>query len=223
MIWRFGIAVVLAAALSLFALNAPHAQFNGCQAGFCSPPRSCSPVSPPAGGIFDSTNLSGSGPTGGALVTSNVTSPDCTVDASTFTEDSSTGQHLILPNNGEITHTFAAASATVTLYFKRGSGTRNELLTMFNSGFSAQTNVIINPATCAIAQVAFTSFAAATATATPTAVGTFCKTTLNTSTVTDTGVWIEAASCTGATGASCSYAGDGASTMIYWGLGLTTP
>lgn len=40
MMWRIALAVWLMAALSLFALNAPQAQFNGCQAGFCSPPSS---------------------------------------------------------------------------------------------------------------------------------------------------------------------------------------
>jgi hypothetical protein len=38
MMWRAALAAFLTAALSLFALNAPHAQFNGCSAGFCSPP-----------------------------------------------------------------------------------------------------------------------------------------------------------------------------------------
>jgi hypothetical protein len=37
MMWRVALAVWLTAALSLFALNAPQAQFNGCAAGFCSP------------------------------------------------------------------------------------------------------------------------------------------------------------------------------------------
>jgi hypothetical protein len=40
MMWRVALAVWLTAALSLFAFNAPRAQFNGCQAGFCSPPSS---------------------------------------------------------------------------------------------------------------------------------------------------------------------------------------
>jgi hypothetical protein len=38
MMWRISLAAFLTAALSLFALNAAHAQFNGCSAGFCSPP-----------------------------------------------------------------------------------------------------------------------------------------------------------------------------------------
>src|ERR1700675_469561 len=38
MIWRVALAAFLTATLSLFAFNAPHAQFNGCPAGFCSPP-----------------------------------------------------------------------------------------------------------------------------------------------------------------------------------------
>src|ERR1700676_927047 len=38
MIWRVVLAAFLTAALSLFAFNAPRAQFNGCPAGFCSPP-----------------------------------------------------------------------------------------------------------------------------------------------------------------------------------------
>jgi hypothetical protein len=38
MMWRLALAVLLTATLSLFALNAPRAQFNGCTAGFCSPP-----------------------------------------------------------------------------------------------------------------------------------------------------------------------------------------
>jgi hypothetical protein len=37
MTWRIALAVWLMGALSLFALNAPRAQFNGCTAGFCSP------------------------------------------------------------------------------------------------------------------------------------------------------------------------------------------
>jgi len=37
MMWRVALAVWLTAVLSLFALNAPRAQFNGCTAGFCSP------------------------------------------------------------------------------------------------------------------------------------------------------------------------------------------
>jgi hypothetical protein len=39
MMWRVLLAAWLAAALSLFAFNAPHAQFNGCPAGFCNPPK----------------------------------------------------------------------------------------------------------------------------------------------------------------------------------------
>jgi hypothetical protein len=35
--WRVALALWLTAILSLFALNAPRAQFNGCAAGFCSP------------------------------------------------------------------------------------------------------------------------------------------------------------------------------------------
>lgn len=37
--WRIALAAVLTACLAAFALNAPrvHAQFNGCQAGFCNP------------------------------------------------------------------------------------------------------------------------------------------------------------------------------------------
>jgi hypothetical protein len=42
MMWRIALAAWLTAVLSLFALNAPRAQFNGCQAGFCSPPSSAS-------------------------------------------------------------------------------------------------------------------------------------------------------------------------------------
>jgi hypothetical protein len=37
MMWRIALAAWMTAALSLFALSAPHAQFNGCMAGFCSP------------------------------------------------------------------------------------------------------------------------------------------------------------------------------------------
>lgn len=38
MMWRACFAVILTAVVSLFALSAPHAQFNGCQTGFCNPP-----------------------------------------------------------------------------------------------------------------------------------------------------------------------------------------
>jgi hypothetical protein len=38
--WRVARAIWLTAVVSLFALNALRAQFNGCQAGFCSPPSS---------------------------------------------------------------------------------------------------------------------------------------------------------------------------------------
>jgi hypothetical protein len=44
--WRVALAVWLTAALSLFALNAPRAQFNGCMAGFCSPVASAPYVGP---------------------------------------------------------------------------------------------------------------------------------------------------------------------------------
>lgn len=37
MIWRVGLAICLTAIISLFAFNAPRAQFNGCSTGFCSP------------------------------------------------------------------------------------------------------------------------------------------------------------------------------------------
>jgi hypothetical protein len=45
MIWRLALAAILTAALSLFALSTPHAQFNGCPAGFCNPPSASAPAS----------------------------------------------------------------------------------------------------------------------------------------------------------------------------------
>ena len=36
MTWRICLAAIITAALSLFAWNAPRAQFNGCKAGFCN-------------------------------------------------------------------------------------------------------------------------------------------------------------------------------------------
>jgi hypothetical protein len=47
MMWRIALAAWLTAALSLFALNAPRAQFNGCMAGFCSPAVSTTSYSGP--------------------------------------------------------------------------------------------------------------------------------------------------------------------------------
>ena len=46
MMWRVVLALWLTAVVSLFALTAPRAQFNGCAAGFCSPVSSASYVGP---------------------------------------------------------------------------------------------------------------------------------------------------------------------------------
>ena len=55
MIWRVVLAVLLTASLSLFLLTAPHAQFNGCSAGFCSPPsKSSSPSYTGPGDVVNS-------------------------------------------------------------------------------------------------------------------------------------------------------------------------
>jgi hypothetical protein len=42
MIWRLALAAFLACGIALFAVNAPRAQFNGCPAGFCNPPKASS-------------------------------------------------------------------------------------------------------------------------------------------------------------------------------------
>lgn len=186
-----------------------------------TPPVTCAPISPPSGGIYDSTSLSGSGTTGGAFTAANAASPDCLVNGSTFVEDSSTGTHLITAGgNAQIVHTFTAQSATVTVYVKQGAGTRNIEVTMFNSGFSAQSNLIINPITGAVL-VTNCSFAAATLTQTVTlGQNGYTKITMTTTPITTTGVWIQLGNISGT---STSYAGDGTSSLIWWGLGLTTP
>jgi hypothetical protein len=50
MMWRVALAALIAV-LSLFVLSAPHAQFNGCSAGFCNPPSASSP--PPSTTTFN--------------------------------------------------------------------------------------------------------------------------------------------------------------------------
>ena len=63
MMWRLCIAAFLTAAISLFALNAPHAQFNGCPAGFCNPPSlsaSFTPASLPGLLVWLDASVSGS-------------------------------------------------------------------------------------------------------------------------------------------------------------------
>ena len=202
--------------LSYYALNSTHIllipslAFSG----------ACTPLSPPSGGIYDSTTLTGSSAVGGTFTIGNSSSPDCATNGSTLVEDSSTGNHNIVVSGAEITHTFSSASATITVYAKQGSGTRSAQVTMYDPTFVDYASVVVRPSTCTVTVAPFNS-GFPTPTSTQTAVGGgWCKITLTTTPISVTGVNVY---LNNDNGGSSSYAGDGASSIIYWGFGLTSP
>lgn len=178
----------------------------------------CVPVSPPSGGIYDSTNLSGWSVSGGAFTLNNAASPDCATNGSTFVEDTSGTVHEV---STTISHTFSAQSTTFTFYEQRVVGTRNSQFAFFDQTFAHDTVVIVNPATCSAAAAVTTTFPGATASTTFTVVGSWCKVTVTTTLVTATSLIPALANVIGSSGAN--YTGDGVSSLAYWGMGLTTP
>lgn len=204
------------------AVSAP-AQLLGLNVGAAPTSVGCSPISPPSGGIYDSTSLAGStgGAGGGTLTVGGSPSPDCATNGSTFVEDTSTGLHSIEVTGGVITHNLTAASLTATIYVRQGVGTRESWLVYYDQTLGQDTLVVVNPTTCTAAIAATTNFAGATASSTETAEpGGWCKVTLNTNPVTLTGIFVFLINFNGSTD---SYAGDGTSSLLYWGLGLSTP
>lgn len=181
----------------------------------------CSPVSPPSGGIFDDPTLSGSTDVvNGSITLNSASSPDCLTNGATFVENTNNSTHYVPFGDAEITHSFSAASATIILYVKDGVGTRNSAIQMFDASFSFLSQVTVNPGSCSAAAAASTTFSGATATATFTPVGSWCEVSLNTNTITTTGVFIFLMSASGTT---TGYTGDGTSSLLYWGAGLSSP
>lgn len=219
MIWRFGIAVVLAAALSLFALNAPHAQFNGCQAGFCSPPArgsTCSPFSYSGTPIYQTLTYADSWTAVGSTLTTNfATSPACTTTAAQIKENSSTSTHTIQKN--ALPATTALQVVTYTNFAARSVGTRNvqffiQDLSTFSNGFSA----LVDLSNCTI-NTSFANGGFVLVTNTASTVNGFCKY-VGTFTANAQAAGFQAVVLELNGSFATSYLGDGASAIAVWGL-----
>jgi hypothetical protein len=217
---------LLFGASALTALGSRATEVSAWPGMFWSSAAACPAIpaaTPPAGNFYASTGLSGAtAPFGaGDTVTLNAAlSPDNTVDAMRFTEGTANAGHLAYVNGGVIS---GSVNGPVDLFcsIKQGAGSRNVYLAVQNSGFSLATNVIINPSTGAIVQAASTSFTAtAHAAVWPTSNG-FWTVWLHTSSIVDaTGLNVQFQS---ASGTNISYAGDGSSSWLAWGVGVYTP
>lgn len=174
----------------------------------------CTSVSPPTGSIYSSTSISSSGTTGGTLTLSNAGSSDCTKDASTFVEDTSTGAHDVYVSGNPIAASLSAASVTVKISGRNLIGTRTSFVILNDQSFSQLAYANVNWATCSIVATASTS-------ATAVVSGGVCQLTLNQTGVTATA--LNLVLYNGNNGTFASYTGDGISSLIYWGVSVNSP
>lgn len=174
---------------------------------------------PASGGIYSSTNLSGAGVANGTFTTSNAASPDGTTDASTFVENTSNGGHQVIIPSAPASVSLTGAQFTVSIWVKRGVGTRNVALLVFNAGFASFSFTLVDLGTCAVSGTSANSFgSSAYALAVPLNGG--CEITLSSAGVTTTAYQVQFSSISAG---SATYTGDGASSLVYGQAEISSP
>ncbi len=142
MIWRLALAAFLACGIALFAINTPHAQFNGCPAGFCNPPKAGSAAVSPS---FDA---------GARTTTGSYINPTTLTLTTTHTPDEIIVFAAINGCTGVDTYTATSSHLTFTRRVSTGSanpcgGTTLTEFTAQSSGTLSSEVITITCSPCA--------------------------------------------------------------------------
>jgi hypothetical protein len=207
------------AALSLLIASlwfgAASAQVPLTGAGLAVLGASCTPISAPTGGIYDNATLAGGSTINASVAINQVTSPDCTVDASTIAENSNTGDHQ---SQFAVTHSFTATTYTTSVYAKYGVGARNITIQTYDNSFTYYFfwNFSLSDCTALTGSYGLNGFSSITSSAT--VVGSWCKISTSAIGVVSSAYYIRVKMLSPPS--TNSYAGDGSSTLDVWGLDL---
>jgi hypothetical protein len=177
----------------------------------------------PSGGLLASTNLSSATIVGGTLNTSNASSPDCTTDASTFVENTTNGLHG--PTWTTFSVSLSNAQMTFRIWIEQGVGSRTVDIQVGNQG-TGYLYMNMNPTTGAVNTLQNDNGFGSSVFGSTTPLYLFGKpgweVTMSAAGVTATSLFVNLYS-DNATGSGNSYTGDGVSSLVYWGLAVSTP
>jgi hypothetical protein len=178
----------------------------------------CVVTNPPAGGIYDSTILTGWGVSNVTRAPNQAEAPDCTVTAPSIIEDTSTQHHGAFVN---VAGTITARPYTFTGYAKQLVGTRNVRAEIASSDILSLVSLIVNLPACTVQASNPTtegSWSVGTASGSATLIANgWCKFSVTVTPTPDTSVYM---AISVVNGTQPFYTGDGKSSLVAWGADL---